>query len=227
MPARPWLYIIIHDSLLNITVSHKCDGMCDIYSACKVPGHAWAKLWRSVRERPLYSPRLPSYLPSLSERSVGTQSLRLAASAKNTRRMSEELSEEESLLLPYMKNQLYQKCYSVIVNFPIASIAGLRLVDVGLLTISEHRELHSMPRTTAGISLLSTLEAKGDDSMASFYRVLVSAREEPDVKGILRHLEKEAQCRRPTPKDVSWQAGHGVVPYQISCYQFNSCTVLV
>ena len=125
--------------------------------------------------------------------------------------MSVELSAEESLLLPYMKNDLYQKCYSVIVrHFPITSVVGLRLVDVGLLTISEHRELHSMPRATAGISLLSTLETKGDDSMASFYRVLVSARDEKDVAIILRHLEEEAQRRRRVPKDVSWQAVHGV-----------------
>lgn len=128
-----------------------------------------------------------------------------------------------------MKNDLYQKCCSVIVrHFPIASVVGLRLVDVGLLTISEHKELHSMPRTTAGISLLSTLEAKGDDSMASFYRVLVSARDEKDVAVILRHLEEEAQRRRRAPKDVSWQAVHRdvVVPYLISCCQFNSCTKL-
>ena len=118
--------------------------------------------------------------------------------------MSAELSEEESLLLPYMENDMYQKCYSVIVrHFPITSIVGLRLVDVGLLTISEHTELHSMPRATAGISLLSTLEAKGDDSMASFYRVLVNARDEKDVAVILRHLEEEAQRRRMTSKDVS------------------------
>ena len=113
-----------------------------------------------------------------------------------------ELSAEESLLLPYMKNDLYQKCYSVIVRH-FTSVVGLRLVDVGLLTISEHRELHSMPRATAGISLLSTLETKGDDSMASFYRVLVSARDEKDVAIILRHLEEEAQRRRRVPKDVS------------------------
>ena len=115
-----------------------------------------------------------------------------------------ELSAEESRLLPYMKNDLYQKYYSVIVrHFPITSVVGLRLVDVGLLTISEHRELHSMPRATAGISLLSTLETKGDDSMASFYRVLVSARDEKDVAIILRHLEEEAQRHRRVPKDVS------------------------
>ena len=149
----------------------------------------------------MYRPRLP-YFNRAEHGPVGSRSLQLAA--KNIRRMSAELSEEESLLLPCMKNDLYQKYYSVIVrHFPITSVVGLRLVDVGLLTISEHRELHSMPRATAGISLLSTLETKGDDSMASFYRVLVNARDEKDVAIVLLHLEEEAQRRRKTPKDVS------------------------
>ena len=119
--------------------------------------------------------------------------------------MSAELSEEENHLLPYMKNDLYQKCYSVIVrHFPIRSVVGHRLVDVGLLTISDYKELHSLPRASAGPSLLYSLETKGDDSMATFYRVLVGAREERDVAVILQHVEDEAISRKVS-KDVSWQ----------------------
>ena len=122
--------------------------------------------------------------------------------------MSAGLSEEEQRLLPYMKNDMYQKYYSVIVrHFPIKSDVGHRLVDVGLLTISDYKELHSSPRGTAGMSLLYSLETKGDDSMATFYRVLVGARDERDVAVILHHVEEEAKRRRRVPKDVSWQAG--------------------
>ena len=120
-----------------------------------------------------------------------------------------ELSEEENRLLPYMTNDLYQKYYSVIVkHFPITSVVGHRLVDVGLLTISDYKELCSVPRDSAVSSLLYSLERKGDDSMATFYRVLVGAREERDVAVILQHVEDEAISR----KDVSWQLDNFMFP---------------
>lgn len=137
--------------------------------------------------------------------------------------MSAELSKEEKRLLPYMKNDLYQKYYSVIVrHFPITSVVGHRLVDFGLLTISEHKEICNLPRTSAGPSLLCSLETKGDDSMALFYQVLVGAREERDVAVILQHVEEDAKCRKLS-RDVSWRA-RGLSQLQ----RFNySCTTLL
>ena len=103
----------------------------------------------------------------------------------------------EEALLPYMTNDLYQKNFSVIArHFPVTSLVGQRLVDSGLLTIPEYKELCSMPETSIGTSLLFLLEKKGDDSMATFYKVLAGAREERDVAVILHHLEDAAQRRR-------------------------------
>lgn len=114
--------------------------------------------------------------------------------------MAAGLTEAEKTLLPYMTNEFYQKYCSIVAgHFPIASVVGRRLVDNALLTIPEYRELCSLPETSAGTALLYALEKKGDDSMASFYKVLVGAREERDVAFILQHLEEEAKRR----KDVS------------------------
>ena len=133
--------------------------------------------------------------------------------------MSTELSEEEQRLLPYMKNDLYQKYYSVIVrHFPIKSYVGHRLVDVGLLTISDYKEICNLSMTSAGPSLLCSLETKGNDSMATFYRVLVGARDERDVAVILQHFEEEAKHRRAS-RDVSWQAGVSSSQLCNSCLQ--------
>lgn len=114
--------------------------------------------------------------------------------------MAEELTEAEEALLPHITNELYQKYCSIIArHFPVTSVVGQRLVDKGLLTIPEYKELCSLPETSAGTALLYSLEKKGNDSMATFYKVLVGAREERDVAVILRHLEEEAERR----KDVS------------------------
>lgn len=111
--------------------------------------------------------------------------------------MSAQLTEAEEAFLPYMANYLYPKNFSVIArHFPIMSLVGQRLVDNGLLTSSEYVEISSLPDNVAGGRLVCLLEKKGDDSMATFYKVLVGAREERDVAFILQHLEEEAERRR-------------------------------
>lgn len=111
--------------------------------------------------------------------------------------MSEVSTDAQEALLPYMTNDLYQKNFSVIArHFPIESRLGHRLVDKSLLTTEEYVEIADLPKNAAGSRLICQLKKKGDDSMATFYEVLVSAREERDVAVILHHLEEEAQRRR-------------------------------
>jgi len=117
-----------------------------------------------------------------------------------------ELTEAEKAFLPFMTNDLYEKNHSVIVtHFPLRQTVGQRLVDHGLLTIEEYvemcRELNS-PDNLAGSRLIRTLSRKGNDSMATFYKVLVSARGERDVDFILKRLEAAAERNR---KEVSQQ----------------------
>ena len=115
--------------------------------------------------------------------------------------MSVELTEAEKALLPYMTNELYEKKHSVIAaHFPIKQDVGRRLVDHGLLTLAEYVEISGLPETVAGTRLICSLTRKGDDSMKTFYNVLLTAKGDRDVDVILRCLEAAAEKRR---KDVS------------------------
>ena len=119
--------------------------------------------------------------------------------------MSVELTEAEKALLPYMTNDLYEKNHSVIATlFPVRHIVGQRLVDNGLLTSTEYLEICSSPENVAGSRLICSLNRKGDDSMATFYKVLASAKGDRGVDSILRCLEAAAERKR---KEVSHQAG--------------------
>ena len=120
------------------------------------------------------------------------------------KRMS-ELTEEEKARLPYMTNELYDKNHSVIAkHFPIKQDVGRRLVDSGLLTTAEYLEISGFPVNAAGSCLISTLTRKGDDSMRTFYKVLLSARGERDVDVVLHSLEVVADLERRS-KEVSEQ----------------------
>ena len=117
--------------------------------------------------------------------------------------MQVELTGAEMALLPYLTNELYQKYHSVIAtHFPIKDTVGKRLVDNGLLTSEEYVEMSNLPVNEAGSRLICSLNRKGDDSMETFYKVLVSARGERDVDFILKHLEAAAVRSR---KEVSLQ----------------------
>ena len=126
-------------------------------------------------------------------------------------RMSADLTEAEKALLPFMTNDLYEKSHSVIAkHFPIKQTVGQRLVDSGLLTSEEYVEIRGLPENSAGSRLICTLRKKGDDSMETFYKVLVSAKGERDVDVILRRLEEEADLERHK-KEVSEQADCALV----------------
>ena len=117
--------------------------------------------------------------------------------------MQVELTNTEMALLPYLTNELYQKHHSVIaIHFPIKDTVGKRLVDNGLLTSEEYVEISNLPGYEAGSRLICSLNRKGDDSMETFYKVLVSARGERDVDFILKRLEAAAERNR---KEVSQQ----------------------
>ena len=112
-----------------------------------------------------------------------------------------ELTETQKALLPYMTNELYDRKHSVIAkHFPIKQDVGRRLVDSGLLTSEEYVEISGLPENGAGSRLICTLRKKGDDSMETFYKVLLSAKGERDVDVILQDLEADAERSR---KDVS------------------------
>ena len=112
-----------------------------------------------------------------------------------------ELTETQKALLPYMTNELYDRKHSVIAkHFPIKQDVGRRLVDSGLLTSEEYVEISGLPESGSGSRLICTLRKKGDDSMETFYKVLVSAKGERDVDVILQDLEADAERSR---KDVS------------------------
>ena len=114
-----------------------------------------------------------------------------------------ELTEAEKAFLPFMTNDLYEKNHSVIVtHFPLKQTVGQRLVDHGLLTIEQYGEMCNLPDNLAGIRLIHTLSKKGNDSMATFYEVLVSARGERDVDAILQRLEDAV----PRSTEVSEQS---------------------
>ena len=103
---------------------------------------------------------------------------------------SVELTEAEKAVLPFMTNDLYEKKHSIIAtHFPLRQTVGKRLVDHGLLTIEEYMEMCNSPDNLSGSRLIHTLRKKGNDSMATFYKVLVSARGERDVDAILQRLE--------------------------------------
>lgn len=117
--------------------------------------------------------------------------------------MSVELTDTERALLPYLTNELYQRYHSVIAtHFPIKDTVGKRLIDKGLLTSEEYVEISNLPGNDAGSRLICSLNRKGDDSMETFYKVLVSARGERDVDVILKRLEADAERSR---KEVSQQ----------------------
>ena len=136
-------------------------------------------------------------------------------------RMSMELTEREKAFLPYMTNYLYEKNHSVIAtHFPVRHIVGQRLVDNGLLTSTEYLEICSSPENVPGSRLICSLKRKGDDSMATFYKVLVSAKGERDVDVILHCLETAADQERRS-KEVSQRAYRALLATSYS-YNYTS-----
>ena len=115
-----------------------------------------------------------------------------------------ELTEQKQAILLYMTNELYEENHSVIAkHFPIKQDAGRRLVDSRLLSCTEYVEISSLPENVAS-SRLYSLTRKGDDSIKTFSKVLVSAKGKRDVDFILHHLEADARSR----KDVSQRPEH-------------------